>query len=209
MVAARWLFDDIVFDFFEQNPLEINAFREVLMELVIENTNLNVDGNSDDAQPHGTHVTIKDNQNSLYLWAIALAFPDAKLVLVTRGNLDTALSVYAQGFAVDYANDLEAIAAVIDETEALMAHWHDLGIAYHTVSYEGILQDVEGTVRTLLTELGLDFHPNCLQFHRSERETLNPSLSQVRRPIYTTSREGWKQYPKQMERLKQRWRATD
>jgi len=55
------------------------------------------------------------------------------------------------------------------------------------VRYEDLVDDVEGQTRAILAFLGLEFEPDCLDFHLSTTAVATPSSEQVRRPI---NREG-------------------
>ena len=61
------------------------------------------------------------------------------------------------------------------------------GIEVVELSYERVVDDVEGEVRRLLEALDLPFHPDCLSFHESRRDARTASVDQVRRPIYRSS----------------------
>jgi hypothetical protein len=57
-----------------------------------------------------------------------------------------------------------------------------------------MVSDLEGTARRLIAACGLDWHPACLEFHRTKRLVRSASLLQVRQPVYTQSVGRWKHY---------------
>ena len=52
------------------------------------------------------------------------------------------------------------------------------------VDYEAVVADPEGQARRIIAHCGLDWHPACLDFHRTRRPVRTASAAQVRRPIY-------------------------
>ena len=71
------------------------------------------------------------------------------------------------------------------------------------VHYEQVVADLEGQVRRILDFLGLPFEAQCLEFHRTERSIRTPSSEQVRRPIYASGLEQWRNYEAWLEPLRQ------
>ena len=55
------------------------------------------------------------------------------------------------------------------------------------VDYENMVADQEGTSRELLDYIGVGWHPKCTEFYKIKRNVRTASLSQVVRPIYTSS----------------------
>ena len=69
-----------------------------------------------------------------------------------------------------------------------MNHWRTvLPITIHEVDYEEVVADLEPLVRRLLTAVGLDWDPACLDFHRTRRPIRSASFTQVRQPLYKKS----------------------
>ena len=50
---------------------------------------------------------------------------------------------------------------------------------------------------------GLDWNEQCLRFHDSDRPVKTASVTQVRKPIYSSSVERWRRYEKQLQPLLQ------
>jgi Sulfotransferase family len=76
-----------------------------------------------------------------------------------------------------------------------MAHWEEVfPVELHHVDYEEMVADLEGVTRRLLDGCGLEWDPACLDFHRTQRTVRTASLTQVRRPIYTSSVARWRNY---------------
>jgi hypothetical protein len=50
----------------------------------------------------------------------------------------------------------------------------------------------------------MPFHPACLEHHKTRKSVNTASISQVRRPIYRSSRERWRNYEKHIGPLLER-----
>ena len=150
-------------------------------------------------------VTDKMPLNFLHLGLIALLFPNAHIIHCRRNPLDTCLSCYFQNFSGNhaYAGDLENLGHFYRQYERLMLHWYSvLPVLIHTVDYEKLIDEPESTSRQLLAYLGLDWDEACLQFHHTPRQVQTASLVQVRRPLYRSSVERWREYDKHLSPLK-------
>ena len=83
-----------------------------------------------------------------------------------------------------------------------MDHWRSvLPATIHDVDYEETVADLEGVARRLLSACGLDWHPACLEFHRTRRPVRTASMTQVRQPIYRRSVGRWKSYERELAGL--------
>jgi hypothetical protein len=57
-----------------------------------------------------------------------------------------------------------------------------------------VVEDLEGSVRRMLTFCGLEFEPQCVEFHKTERSVRTASSEQVRQPIFREGLDQWKHY---------------
>jgi hypothetical protein len=64
----------------------------------------------------------------------------------------------------------------------------------HRVIYEQMVEDSESEIRRLLSAAGLQFEPEVLEFHQTQRAIRTPSSEQVRQPIYRDAAEEWRAY---------------
>lgn len=143
--------------------------------------------------------------NVFQLGLIATLFPCARVVFCARDARDTALSCFFQRFAMPYGfdTDLEDCAFRIREVGRLTAHWQSvLPLAHMTMSYEALVASPETEARRLIAFLGLEWEPQCLDFHRTRRAVRTASLSQVRRPLYQESAGRWRHYEKRLGGIK-------
>ena len=88
------------------------------------------------------------------------------------------------------------------EYRRMMEHWHELLPAkVLEVRYEEMVQDQEGQTRRLLEFCDLPFEESCLRFYETERAVRTASSEQVRRPIYTSSVNHWRNFRTELEPL--------
>jgi hypothetical protein len=85
----------------------------------------------------------------------------------------------------------------------MMRHWDDVlpGRVFR-VHYEDLISDTAGTVARLLDYCSLEFDPNCLDFHRTQRVVRTPSSEQVREPISGDSLVSWRKFEQWLGPLK-------
>jgi tetratricopeptide (TPR) repeat protein len=158
--------------------------------------------------PGAQSVIDKTNSNYLYLGLIALMFPNAKIVNVTRDYRDVALSLYFSDFeymwngfarrkqpALEFSFNFESIVEVINAYLEIMAHWDAvLPLPIFEMKYEKLVTDFDGALRNMLEFIGLDWHPNVETFYDTKRIVDNSNAWSVRRPVYETSIGKWAKY---------------
>ncbi len=144
--------------------------------------------------------------NWMFAPFIHLVLPNAKIIDARRHPLGCCWSNFRQHFArgQDFAYDLEDLGRYYSDYVRLMAHVDAvLPGRVHRVIYERMVEDTEAEVRALLDYCGLDFEPQCLEFHKTERAVRTASSEQVRRPIYKDATEEWRVYERHLQPLKQ------
>ena len=150
------------------------------------------------------YVIDKMPNNFIQIGLISLLFPNARIIHCRRNALDNCLSIYFQSFiwSHDYALDLADVGFYYNEHERLMSHWKEvIDIPILTVQYEDILQDQEAMSRKLLDFCGLEWDESVMKFYDSKRDVGTASYDQVRRPIYQSSKQRWKNYEKHIGSL--------
>lgn len=159
-----------------------------------------------DAQlPGGAARVIDKHMNSdRTVGLVAKMFPNARFVHCLRDPADCCLSAYFQnfGFNLPYARDLRTIGEQYVAHRTLMDHWGSLlDRPILKSSYEGLVDEPEARVRALLDHIGLDWDERCLRFHESREHVQTASASQIRKPIYASSKQRWKNYEKHLGAL--------
>jgi hypothetical protein len=135
--------------------------------------------------------------NWLYVPFIQLILPNARIIDARRHPLACCFSNFRQHFArgQPFTYDLTDLGLYYSDYVRLMAHVDAvLPGRVHRVIYERMVDDTETEVRALLDHCGLEFEPQCLEFHKTERAVRTASSEQVRRPIYKEATEEWRPY---------------
>jgi tetratricopeptide (TPR) repeat protein len=154
-------------------------------------------GNLSASDEKHVYVTDKMPHNFLFLGLLYVLFPQARFIHCQRYPLDNCLSIYFQKFARghDYAYDLKEIGLCYKEYRRLMMHWYEvLPTTIFQMQYEDLVYRQEELSRQLIAFCGLEWNPNCLDFHTSKRPVFTSSNWQVRQPIYKSSVNRWKNY---------------
>ena len=147
--------------------------------------------------------------NFFYAGLIHRAFPDARIIALRRGAMDSCLSNFRQLFSTQYSYynytfDLEDIAFFYRQFDSLMSHWRETlpSDRFMEIHYEDIVFDQENQTRRLLEFCNLDFEDACLTFHENAAPVSTASSVQVRQPLYSGSIGRWKKYGDRLEGLR-------
>lgn len=156
---------------------------------------------------HGGYFFIdKTPGNFHHVGLIKTLFPNARIIDIRRNPMASGWSLYKHFFADSFlfSYDLETIGRYYNDYIELMEHWHTvLPGQILTVNYEDLVNDLPGTVDTLLRYCGLPFEDSCLDFHLNTRAVPTPSSEQVRSPLYASALDHWKNYETFLQPLKQ------
>ena len=143
--------------------------------------------------------------NFFHIGLIRLILPNAKVIDARRHPLACCFSGFKQlfGEGQEFSYGLREIGNYYRQYTRLMAHWDDVlpGFVLR-VQHEDVVDDLEGQVRRLLDFCDLPFEPNCVAYHRTERNVHTPSAEQVRQPIYRTGLDQWRNFDPWLDPLK-------
>lgn len=147
----------------------------------------------------GDRPRFSDKQltNFFYCGLILRAFPNARIVHLTRHPLAACYAIYRTRFDGTYpfSYDLYEIAEFYVGYRRVMAHWHRvLPNRILDVAYEDVVTSLEPTTRRLFDYLELPFEPACLDFHLNPDPVQTASSVQVRQPLYDSALQTWKNY---------------
>ncbi|PHR61505.1 MAG: protein-tyrosine sulfotransferase [Robiginitomaculum sp.] len=155
------------------------------------------------------HLIDKMPFNFLYAGLIHRALPNARIIVLRRGAMDSCLSNYRQLFAShnnnhDYAFDLEDTAIFYNEFDGLMSHWRKNipPNRFMEIAYEDIIHDQKNQTRKLLSFCELEWDESCMRFHENTSPTATASSVQVRQPLYSGSIGRWKKYGHKLDALR-------
>lgn len=143
-------------------------------------------------------VTDKMPANFSNMGLIHMAFPNAKIIHVSRNPVDTCLSCYTRMFSYgqNHTYDLKELGQFYNGYRDLMDHWRAVlpKDSFYDLRYEDVISDTEHQARLLLEYCDLEWDPACLDFYKTKRNIRTASVTQVRKPIYTSSIGRWKNY---------------
>jgi tetratricopeptide (TPR) repeat protein len=148
----------------------------------------------------------KNPDNILSLGLIYALLPSARVIICHRKPLDNILSCYFQPFNIEltFTTDLCDCTHRYIEIKRLTEHWQQtLPLQIFDLHYETLVTDLEGQARHLIEFLGLEWHPACLNFFKTDRVVNTPSMWQVRQPIYRDSIGRWKNYQRHLDPIRQ------
>ena len=146
----------------------------------------------------------KNPNNFIYAGVLRMALPNARIIDARRHPLDSCFGSFKQLFASGqpFTYDLTELGEYYLQYRRLMDHWQEsLPGFVLEVHYEDVVADLEAQVRRILDFCGLPFEERCLRFHETERAVKTASSEQVRRPIYSSSVNLWRNYESHLEEL--------
>jgi len=133
-------------------------------------------------------------------------FPGARFIFAIRDPRDVVLSCFMHAFGL---NEAMRHFLTLDSTAGYYAAVMDVGIrslerldgAAYRLSYETLVDDIEGSARRLCTFLGVEWQDELLRFYDTARKRRinTPSYHQVVQPVYRSSRERWRHYEQQLQ----------
>jgi tetratricopeptide (TPR) repeat protein len=145
-----------------------------------------------------TRIVNKLPANFLHVGLIRLILPNARIVHTMRHPIDTCVSCYSKLFASGqyFSYDLGELGRFYRCYTELMSHWRSVlpRGALFDVSYEEVVDDLEGQARRLIDYCGLPWDDRCLAFHRASLAVKTASAVQVRQPLFRSSLQRWRKY---------------
>jgi len=135
--------------------------------------------------------------NFRHLGLIHLILPNARIIDARREPMACCFSNLKQLFAngQEFTYSIEDIARYYRTYLELMRHWNRvLPRRILRIQHEDVVDDLEGNVRRILDFCALEFEPQCIEFHKTERSVRTASSEQVRQPIYREGLDQWKHF---------------
>jgi tetratricopeptide (TPR) repeat protein len=149
-------------------------------------------------------VVDKMPHNFEHMWLLALLFPNARFIHVTRSAADTCLSIYMTPLPAyhSYNVDQTSLGHYYGQYTELMKHWSDvLPVDVYQQSYEALVGDREAESRALLNHVGLEWNDDCLKPPSKDTQVFTFSREQVRQKVYSSAIGRWKNYEPQIKPL--------
>lgn len=189
--AMNEITDELMYYFTQQPDVKLvdRAFSSIGRDYMDKIIELNV------SEPI---VIDKLPHNFMRLGFIRAAFPDACIIHTNRDPMAVCWSNYQRFFparGMNFGNDLETLGTYYKFYEDLMGFWRKkFGETIYELDYDRLTKNQEGETRALLDFCGLEFEPQCLDFHETSRPVRTASQSQVRQKMYTGSSQAWRAY---------------
>ena len=143
--------------------------------------------------------------NFRHLGLIHLMLPNARIIDARREPMACCFSNLKQLFAngQEFSYAIDDIARYYRTYLELMRHWDCvLPGRVLRIHHEDVVEDLEGSVRRMLKYCGLEFEPQCIEFHKTERSVRTASSEQVRQPLFREGLDQWKNFEPWLEPLR-------
>jgi tetratricopeptide (TPR) repeat protein len=180
--------------------LDNSRYPRVLRELPAEEFRQRADQYLAGAQAYRTGKPFfidKMPNNFRHLGLIHVMLPNAKIIDARREPLACCFSNLKQLFArgQEFTYSIDDIARYYRTYLDLMRHWQTVMPGrILRIQHEDLVGDLDGHVRRILDFCGLDFEPQCIDFHKTARSVRTASSEQVRQPLYRDGLEQWKHF---------------
>ena len=145
-----------------------------------------------------TRIVDKMPGNYLRIGLIRMILPNAKIIHTMRDPVDNCLSCYSKLFSMgqQFCYDQAELARYYRMYTETMNHWRSVLRPGEMldVSYEEVVDDLEGQARRLIEYCGLPWDDRCLSFHETSSDVRTASAAQVRQPLFRSSVQRWRKY---------------
>ena len=144
--------------------------------------------------------------NMRHVGLIHLILPNARIIDARREPMACCFSNLKQLFAQgqEFTYSIDDIARYYRTYLELMQHWERvLPGRILRVQHEDLVADLERNVNRILEFCGLEFEPQCVEFHTTARSVRTASSEQVRQPISREGLEHWKHFEQWLDPLKE------
>ena len=160
-----------------------------------------------DAGDRPKRVVDKLPLNLVQAGLIYRVFPEARFIFAQRHPCDAVLSCHMRAFKMNEGMvnclDLGSAARLYDAVMQLWTQYQDiLPLHVHTVKYESLIRDFDGTVSACLDFLGMDWDESVRDYvetAKRSKQIITPSYDQVTQGLYTGASGRWQRYRQHLE----------
>ena len=149
---------------------------------------------------YSNNVYITTNKwlyNYQYAGIISIQIPKAKIIHCYRNPLDNILSIYRANFQSgnDYSSSLiDSTRIYLNQEEIMDKYKERFRSKIYDFNYDALVSNPEKTIKSLISWLGWKWKDSYLCPHLNPRPVSTASSVQVRSPINSKSKGGWKNY---------------
>jgi Tfp pilus assembly protein PilF len=150
------------------------------------------------------YVIDKMPGNFWWIGFIIRMIPDAVILHTCRDMKSTCLSCFQQYFSDGQAFSFtpKGIAHYYSLYSSMMNYWHEkFPGRILDVRYETLVKDMDLEVNRVLSYCSLDWQPEMARFYEQNGLVKTASLRQVRKPLYSSALDRWKNFPMFLETL--------
>ena len=143
--------------------------------------------------------------NFLYCGFIKKALPNARIIHLCRNAMDSCYAIFKTFFinAYSFSYNLDELTNYYITYRNVMTHWHKvMPGAILDVHYEDMVSNAPKTTKQLVEWCGLAYTPELLEFHKTDSVSTTASAAQVRKPIYKSSVEKWRNVESELSEVK-------
>lgn len=136
-----------------------------------------------------SYVVDKSPLNFMWIGFIKYIFPNSKIIHCDRNSNDICLSLYKNLFTgISWCYSEDEIAIFYNLYKDMMSFWHNKlpGFIYD-VNYESLINNAKPEIKKIIDFCELPFDENCYNFHKSKTPIKTASISQARKPVYSSS----------------------
>jgi len=190
-----------ILDRYDGYPEMIAAMTEEQL-LKIRNRYLSLAGST--IKGECSYFTDKMLWNFRHVGLISILFPDAIVIHSTRDPVATCFSCFKFLFGeyLPQLYNLEELGRYYLLYAGIMKHWNAILPDFIiNVNYEKLVADPPGRIKELVESCSLSWEDSCLEYYKNKRPTRTTSAAQVRRPIYKSGVDLWKNYAPQLAPL--------
>ncbi len=98
----------------------------------------------------------------------------------------------------NFSYDIKEIKNFYELYENIIKYWNENKIDFLEVSYEELVINFEYEASKMMRYVNLDFDEKSREFYKNNRVVQTASFLQVRKPIFNSSINFWKNYKKQL-----------
>lgn len=143
-------------------------------------------------------LTDKLPVNFQLIGLINIVLPNAKIIHVYRSSKDNCFSIFKNYFSYNvmpWSYDEAELVSYYNNYKNLITHFNNIlkNKIFH-LKYEELILNPENKIRSLLEFCNLPWDINCLNFKENKREVKTASVAQVRKGLYSSSVNSWKNF---------------
>ena len=149
--------------------------------------------------------TDKTYQNFLWIGFIRIFFPNSIVINCVRNPKDVCFSIFKNTFndsGMDWAYDQNDIATYYNIYSEMIKFWNKIIPNFIVnLDYDLLITNPESEIKNLINNCELNWDDNCLNHHKNKNIINTTSNVQVRKKIYTSSKNSYLNYESHLSKM--------